>query len=192
MRFLDALLAPPRTKGEHGTLVGRIVLAYLWFESSVPRWTALLEGHAEANPVAVFLFGKDLGFPITYFATLLETVGCASLILGLFTRLAAFWSVVEFAITGAVGLALASSRPGRTSGGLGLLTDFGLMATSLALMLNGSSVLSIDRLIAKRKGLAVAPSGVFEIIPEGVTIRTRKVVEDVKRLTHTKTRSAKC
>jgi hypothetical protein len=49
--------------------------------------------------------------------------------------------VVEFAITGSVGL----------MGGIGALTkDYGLMAGALVLLANGSPLLSIDGLIAKK------------------------------------------
>lgn len=79
--------------------------------------------------------------PLSYLFTTLETLGAIALILGLLTRLTAVWPVVEFAITGSVGL----------MGGIGALTkDYGLMAGALVLLANGSPLLSIDGLIAKK------------------------------------------
>jgi uncharacterized membrane protein YphA (DoxX/SURF4 family) len=79
--------------------------------------------------------------PLTLVFTGLETLGAIALILGLLTRLAAIWPVVEFAITGSVGL----------MGGVGALTkDYALMAAALVLLANGSPLLSIDGLISKR------------------------------------------
>jgi uncharacterized membrane protein YphA (DoxX/SURF4 family) len=81
--------------------------------------------------------------PLTYLFTLLETLGAVALILGLMTRLASIWTVVEFAITGTAGL---------IAGQAGLIKDFGLMAGAIVLLLNGSQLLSVDGLIAKRIG----------------------------------------
>jgi len=183
MRLLSLLLALPRTRGEQNTIFGRIVLAYLWLGADVPRWSALLQGHLTTNSVAAYLFGKDIGLPVTYFVTVLETLGSATLILGLLTRLAALWGVIEFAITGATGWV-------SSQGSFDLLKDFGLMSTSLTLLLNGSSHLSLDRLIAKRKGLPVIPhSGdkIFGIFPN-ITTYVHQVIALLKRLTHTKLR----
>jgi uncharacterized membrane protein YphA (DoxX/SURF4 family) len=79
--------------------------------------------------------------PLTYFFTLLETLGALVLILGFLTRLAAVWAVVEFAITGVTGL---------LTGSTGLAKDLGLMAGALVLLLNGSQLLSIDGLLGKK------------------------------------------
>ena len=78
--------------------------------------------------------------PLTYFFTLLETLGAIALILGFLTRLASIWATIEFAITGTAGLTM----------GIGaIMKDYGLMAGAIVLLLNGSQFLSVDGLIAK-------------------------------------------
>ena len=79
--------------------------------------------------------------PLTYLFTLLEALGAIALVLGLLTRLASVWAVVEFAITGTVGL---------MNGVPALVKDYGLMAGALVLLLNGSQLLSIDGLIGQK------------------------------------------
>jgi uncharacterized membrane protein YphA (DoxX/SURF4 family) len=79
--------------------------------------------------------------PLTYLFTTLETLGAIALILGLLTRLTSVWPIVEFAITGTTGV---------MGGSAGLAKDFGLFACALVLLANGSPVLSIDGLIAKK------------------------------------------
>jgi uncharacterized membrane protein YphA (DoxX/SURF4 family) len=81
--------------------------------------------------------------PLTYFFTLLETLGAVSFILGLVVRLASVWAVIQFAIIG-TRLVLA----GNTGQSLVLAL---LLAASLVLLLNGSQKLSLDGLIAKHR-----------------------------------------
>jgi uncharacterized membrane protein YphA (DoxX/SURF4 family) len=89
------------------------------------------------------LFGPGMVVPLTYLFTLLETLGAIALILGVMTRLASLWAVIEFAITGTTGLMI---------GQAGLTKDFGLMAGAVVLLLNGSQVLSVDGWLAKNSG----------------------------------------
>jgi uncharacterized membrane protein YphA (DoxX/SURF4 family) len=100
-------------------------------------------GHPVANGMVRNLFGSGMVVPLTYLFTILETLGAIALILGLLTRLVSVWAVVEFAITGTIGL---------TTGTSGLLKDYGLMAGALVLLLNGSQKLSLDGLLAKKMG----------------------------------------
>jgi uncharacterized membrane protein YphA (DoxX/SURF4 family) len=79
---------------------------------------------------------------MTYLFTVLETLGAIALILGLLTRLTSVWPVVEFAITGTLGVMTGTSA---------LMKDFGLLAGALVLLANGSPLLSIDGLIAKKR-----------------------------------------
>ena len=80
--------------------------------------------------------------PLTYFFTALETLGAISFLLGLLTRLAAVWGVVEFAMIAASALLAGISEQGLV---LALL-----FSAALVLLLNGSPTLSLDGLIAKR------------------------------------------
>jgi uncharacterized membrane protein YphA (DoxX/SURF4 family) len=107
----------------------------------MPRWIALTMGHPVANGMVRGLFGTGMVVSLTYLFTLLETLGAVALILGLLTRLVSVWAVVEFAITGTIGL---------TIGQGGLIKDFGLMAGALVLLVNGSQKLSLDGLLAKQ------------------------------------------
>lgn len=122
--------------GKYSFVAVRLAIAALWLNSDIPRWTALAVGNPQANALVRNLFGPSMVVPLTYFFTILETLGAIAFILGLLTRLTAVWGVVEFAITGSSGV----------------IKDFALLAGSLVLLLNGSPVLSIDGLIAKRKG----------------------------------------
>jgi uncharacterized membrane protein YphA (DoxX/SURF4 family) len=109
--------------------------------SAVPRWIAFAAGHPQANGLVRNIFGPDMVVPLTYLFTALETLGAIALILGLLTRLTSVWPIVEFAITGTTGILTGSS---------GLTKDFGLLAGALVLLANGSPLLSIDQLIAKK------------------------------------------
>jgi uncharacterized membrane protein YphA (DoxX/SURF4 family) len=84
-----------------------------------------------------------MALPLTYFFTLLETLGAVSFILGLVVRLASVWAFIQFAIIG-TSLVLA----GNTGQSLVLAL---LLAASLVLFLNGSQKLSLDGLIAKHR-----------------------------------------
>ena len=130
------------TASEYSLVVLRVIIALFWLNSDVPRWNAIAGGQTLSNGIVQGLFGAGMVVPLTVFFTLLETLGAIALLLGLFTRLGAFWGVVEFAITGSFGL---------THGVPGLLKDFGLFGGSIVLLLSGSPRLSLDELIAKRK-----------------------------------------
>jgi uncharacterized membrane protein YphA (DoxX/SURF4 family) len=137
------MFGPPKPWGQYAYVVLRIVIAAFWLNSDAPRWVALTMGHPVANGMVRGLFGSGMVVPLTYLFTLLETLGAIALILGLLTRLVSVWAIVEFAITGTMGLMTGSS---------GLLKDFGLMAGALVLLMNGSQLLSVDGLLAKKMG----------------------------------------
>ena len=120
----------------------RIVVAAFWLHSDIPRWMALGIDQPEANGLVRHLFGVGTVVPLTYFFTVLETLAAISFLLGLLTRLAAVWGVVEFAI-----IATTLFLGGMIEQGL---VHALLFATCLVLLLNGSPVLSVDGLIAKR------------------------------------------
>lgn len=132
----------PTSKGQYAFVALRIVIAAFWLNSDMPRWIALAAGHPQANGIVRNLFGPSAVVPLTYLFTGLETLGAIALILGLATRLASVWALVEFAITGTTGV---------LSGNVGLAKDFGLMAGALVLLANSSPLLSVDGLIAKKR-----------------------------------------
>jgi len=117
-------------------------VAAFWLRSAIPRWVALAAGHPVANGVVRNLFGASTVVSLTYLFTLFETLGAISFLLGLLTRLASVWAVVEFAIIGFPPLLAGNSKQGLV---LALL-----FSASLVLLLNGSPTLSLDGLIAKR------------------------------------------
>jgi len=133
------LLAPSGRAGQFAFVIVRLVIAAFWLNSDIPRWTKLILGHPQSNGLVRVLFGSGLVVPLTYFFTLLETLGAIALILGFLTRLAGAWATVEFAITGTIGLVMGIG---------GLLKDYGLMAGGIVLLLNGSQLLSVDGLLA--------------------------------------------
>ncbi|HYY47302.1 MAG TPA: DoxX family protein [Thermoplasmata archaeon] len=155
LRLQNFLFFPSRTKSEWGFVGIRFILAYLWLDTVIPRWTALAAGHPEVNGVArdIFspVFGPGAGVPVTYVVTVFETLAAIALLLGFLTRVAALWGVFEFAITGARGWFLPAG-PTHLTGSFGLLKDFGLMGLALTLFLNGSLVLSVDGYFARRRG----------------------------------------
>jgi len=117
-------------------------VAAFWLHSDVPRWVGMIAGHPEANEFVQKLFGAGGVVALTYFFTLLETMAAISFILGLMTRLAAVWGVIEFTIIASPLLL----------GGMveQALVHALLWSASLVLLLNGSPKLSIDGLIANR------------------------------------------
>ena len=137
------MFGPPRPWGQYAFVVVRLAIAGFWLNSDIPRWVALTMGHPQANGMVRSLFGPGMVVPLTYLFTLLETLGAIALILGVMTRLASLWAVIEFAITGTTGLMI---------GQAGLTKDFGLMAGAVVLLLNGSQVLSVDGWLAKNSG----------------------------------------
>ena len=120
----------------------RVVVAAFWLNSDIPRWVALAAGYPEANGLVQNLFGASMVVPLTYFFTILETLAAISFLLGLLTRLAAVWAVIEFAII-TTPLLLSSKTEVALVHAL-------LLSASLVLLLNGSLTLSLDGLIAKR------------------------------------------
>jgi len=129
-------------RGTYAFLALRLVLAAFWLHSDIPRWMSLANGSPEANGLVSHLFGVAMVVPLTYFFTVLETLAAISFILGLLTRLASVWGVIEFAII---------STPLLLGGNLeqGLVHAL-LFSACLVLLLNGSLTLSVDGLIAKR------------------------------------------
>ena len=136
------LFGQPKTWGQYAYVVVRFVIAAFWINSDLPRWMALAAGHPQANGLVRSLFGASMVVPLTYLFTTLETLGAIALILGLLTRLASVWAVVEFAITGTMGILL---------GQIAIAKDFGLLAGAFVLLLNGSPLLSLDGILGRRK-----------------------------------------
>jgi len=130
--------------GKYAFVALRLVVAAFWLNSVIPRWIALASGHPQANGLVRSLFGPSMVIPLTYVFATLETFGVIAFILGFATRFAAIWGVIEFAITGTFTGLLASTYSN------GQVKDYALMVASLALLLNGSSKLSLDSLIGKR------------------------------------------
>jgi len=135
------LFGGPKGRGTYAFLALRVVVAGFWLNSDIPRWIALAAGNPEANGLVQNLFGTSMVVPLTYFFTMLETLAAISFLLGLLTRLAAVWAVIEFTIITAPLL-----LSGKTEVAL---VHALLLSTSLVLLLNGSLTLSLDGLIAK-------------------------------------------
>jgi len=141
-KLASFLFAQPTSRSQYVFVVLRLVIAAFWLISDIPRWIALSEGHPVTNGMVRTLFGSSALIPMTYFFTLLETLGAITLILGLFTRLVAIWPAVEFAITGTFGV---------LNGSIPLVHDYALCAGALVLFTYGSPKLSLDDLLARRQ-----------------------------------------
>ena len=141
-KLTSFLFPKPTSSGQYAFVALRVAIAAFWLNSALPRWIALAAGHPQANGLVRNLFGAEMVVPMTYLFTVLETLGAIALILGLLTRLTSVWPVVEFAITGTLGVMTGTSA---------LMKDFGLLAGALVLLANGSPLLSIDGLIAKKR-----------------------------------------
>ncbi len=138
-KLTSFLFSEPKPWAAYAFVVLRLAMGGLWLYGDIPRWTTFAAGKPLTNNLVGNLFGASMVSSLTLFFTILETLGAIAFILGLATRLAAVWGVVEFAITGTNGLLR------------GVPGDYALMAGSLVLLLNGSLLLSIDGLIAKKK-----------------------------------------
>ncbi len=157
-RFYSFLLSPSYGRGDYAFVVLRIIMGYTWLVRDIPRWTALSAGNPIMIPANTLrknlpqlaMFGTGNSVTFFYLFTAFETVAAILLILGLATRLAALWGVIEFFVNGTTGLLI---------GSLGLQEDYGLFGLNLLLLLYGSRRLSIDGLIAKRgtKSVALGP-----------------------------------
>jgi len=134
-RVAAIFFGKPKPWAEYGLVVLRLAIAGLWINSDIGRWNNFAAGKALSNGMVRALFGISMVPSLTLLFTLLETLGAVALILGLLTRLAATWGVIEFAITSI----------------MGVTKDFALLAGCLVLLFYGSFVLSVDGVIAKRK-----------------------------------------
>ena len=141
-KFTAFLFGGTKGWGTYAFVALRVVVAAFWLHSDIPRWVGLAAGQPEANGLVRNLFGLSMVVPLTYFFTLLETLAAISFLLGLLTRLAAVWGVIEFAIIGTPLLLSGNAEFG--------LVHALLFSASLVLLLNGSLTLSLDGLIAKR------------------------------------------
>jgi uncharacterized membrane protein YphA (DoxX/SURF4 family) len=116
-KLASFLFAKPTAWGQYAFVAVRIAIAAFWINSDIPRWVALAAGHPQSNGLVRNLFGSGMVEPLTYFFTILETLGAIALILGLMTRLTSVWAVIEFAITGTTGV---------LAGNVGLAKDWSL------------------------------------------------------------------
>ena len=94
------------TCGKYPLAALRIVVGAFWLNADIPRWVALAAGSPVANELVRIIFGSNMMVPLTYFFTLLETVGAVALILGLFVRLAAVWAIIQYTVIDSLALIL--------------------------------------------------------------------------------------
>jgi len=134
-RVMVFLFGKSKPWADYALVVLRLAIAGLWINSAVGRWKSIASGSTLSNGMVRALFGASMAPSLTLFFTVLETLGAVALILGLLTRLAATWGVIEFAITSV----------------MGVTKDYALFAGALVLLFYGSSRLSVDDLVAKMK-----------------------------------------
>ena len=139
VKVTSLLFGRPKPWAEYAFVALRLAIAGLWLNAVIPRWNTVAAGKALSNNLVRTLFGASMVPSLTLFFTLLETLGAIALILGVVTRLAAMWGVIEFGVISISGLIGGTIR-----------VDVTLLAGSIALLLYGSFLLSVDGLIAKK------------------------------------------
>ena len=128
--------------GGYGFVALRLIVAATWINSAVGKLGPAMLASGQPHPLVRNLFGSSMAIPLTYFFTLLEILGGVAFILGLLVRLASVWGVIEFAI-------ICTSFA--VVGNIGAIAGVAplMLTASLVLLLNGSTKLSLDGLIAK-------------------------------------------
>jgi len=133
------LFGQPKSCAEYALVALRLTMGGLWLNGVIPRWATVAAGKPLSNPLVGVLFGASNNPTLTLFFTILETLGGIAYVLGLLTRLAAVWGVIEFVVIGGYRL-------------LGGAYDSNLvfLAVQIVLLLYGSFRLSLDGVIAKK------------------------------------------
>ena len=143
------LFGQPKPWSGYGFVALRLIVAAVWINSNILKFSLLAAGHPMAHPLVQSLFGSTFGssmvIPLTYFFSSLELLGAVAFILGLLVRLASVWGVIEFAI-----ICTNSLLVGNIAAAVAGVTPL-MLTASLVLLLYGSPKLSLDGLIAKRK-----------------------------------------
>ena len=141
LQVTSFLFGKPKPWADYAFVVLRLVIAIIWINADIPRWNTVAAGKPLANGLVSTLFGPSMMPSLTLSFTILETLGAIAFVLGLATRLAAVWGVVQFAIISTNNFV---SRGAIDTNGL-------LLAGSLVLLLHGSFRVSLDGIIAKKK-----------------------------------------
>jgi len=141
VKMASFLFGRAKPWADYAFVVLRLVIGIIWINAVIPRWNTLAAGKPLANGLVSTLFGPGMVSSLTLFFTILETLGAIAFILGLLTRLAAVWGVIEFAIIATTNFISRRAID---------INDV-LMAGSLVLLLHGSFRLSLDGIIAKKK-----------------------------------------
>ena len=141
VKMASFLFGRAKPWADYAFVVLRLIIGIIWINAVIPRWNTLAAGKPLANGLVSTLFGPGMVSSLTLFFTILETLGAIAFILGLLTRLAAVWGVIEFAIIATTNFISRRAID---------INDV-LMAGSLVLLLHGSFRLSLDGIIAKKK-----------------------------------------
>ena len=122
----------------------RIIVAFLFFQHGAAKWFAF--------PAAVMPGGGVAAFAtLPWFAAVIETIGGALMLLGLFTRPVAFILSGEMAVAYFVGHAGRGFWPTLNGGELAVFFCFTFLYFSAA----GAGPWSVDAMLARRPGAAV-------------------------------------
>jgi uncharacterized membrane protein YphA (DoxX/SURF4 family) len=140
VKLASFLFGRPKPWAEYAFVALRLAIAGLWLNAVIPRWNTVAAGKVLSNNLVRMLFRESNVPSLTLFFTILETLGAIALILGLLTRLAAVWGIIEFGIIWINGVIGGTFR-----------ADLVFLAVSIVLLLYGSFLLSVDGLIAKKK-----------------------------------------
>lgn len=149
MKALQLLL---QTNSTLGPLIARIVLGLVMLPHGLQKTFGWFGGHGFSGTMGFFTQAMHIPAALAFLAILAESVGALCLILGLFSRLAAFgigsvMVVAIFAVHGAHGFFMNWMGNQKGEG-----YEYHLLAIGLAfiVMIQGAGKASLDRLLARR------------------------------------------
>jgi putative oxidoreductase len=138
------------TDGYTGTAILRVVLGIVFFAHGAQKVFGWFGGSGFSGTMSFFTGTLHIPVLFAFLAIAAEFLGGLGLVLGLFTRIAAF----GIAVTTAVAIALVSSRFGffmnwfGTQRGEGYEYHLLVLAMTAFLMIRGGGAFSVDRAVA--------------------------------------------
>jgi putative oxidoreductase len=145
MRFRNLL----RTSPDHAITLVRVVLGILFFAHGAQKALGWFGGGGYDATIGAFTTHMGIPYVFAVLAIMAEFLGGIGLILGLFTRVAAFGITVNMAVA----IAMVHGRHGLfmnwqgNQGGEGIEFHLLVLAISALLMVRGAGAWSLDRVL---------------------------------------------